>query len=291
MSELGADPLYLDRYVGRFAPSPTGPLHAGSMIAALASYLDAKRNGGLWLVRIDDIDPPREIPGASEGILGTLKAHGLHPDAIEYQSHHSDRFTRAIEQLKHEGNAFYCGCSRNSLGAGGVCVSTCQRQGHSKTLNTSLRVIVPAGAQIEFDDVIQGKQTFELGKQHANFIVRRKDGLFAYQLAAACDDGQGITHVIRGCDLLESTPRQLFLQNLLGLSSPQYGHLPLVYGPDGHKLSKQAGAHGVNNATPCANLRTAAEHLGIPKAPNSTAEPTQLMDWYIEHWDRNRVTR
>jgi len=291
MSELGADPLYLDRYVGRFAPSPTGPLHAGSMIAALASYLDAKRNGGLWLVRIDDIDPPREIPGASEGILGTLKAHGLHPDAIEYQSHHSDRFTRAIEQLKHEGNAFYCGCSRNSLGAGGVCVSTCQRQGHSKTLNTSLRVIVPAGAQIEFDDVIQGKQTFELGKQHANFIVRRKDGLFAYQLAAACDDGQGITHVIRGCDLLESTPRQLFLQNLLGLSSPQYGHLPLVYGPDGHKLSKQAGAHGVNNATPCANLRTAAEHLGIPKAPNSTAEPTQLIDWYIEHWDRNRVTR
>ncbi len=291
MSELGADPLYLDRYVGRFAPSPTGPLHAGSMIAALASYLDAKRNGGLWLVRIDDIDPPREIPGASEGILGTLKAHGLHPDAIEYQSHHSDRFTRAIEQLKHEGNAFYCGCSRNSLGAGGVCVSTCQRQGHSKTLNTSLRVIVPAGAQIEFDDVIQGKQTFELGKQHANFIVRRKDGLFAYQLAAACDDGQGITHVIRGCDLLESTPRQLFLQNLLGLSSPQYGHLPLVYGPDGHKLSKQAGAHGVNNATPCANLRTAAEHLGIPKAPNSTAEPTQLIDWYIEHWDRNRVPR
>lgn len=291
MSELGADPLYLDRYVGRFAPSPTGPLHAGSMIAALASYLDAKRNGGLWLVRIDDIDPPREIPGASEGILGTLKAHGLHPDAIEYQSHHSDRFTRAIEQLKHEGNAFYCGCSRNSLGAGGVCVSTCQRQGHSKTLNTSLRVIVPAGAQIEFDDVIQGKQTFELGKQHANFIVRRKDGLFAYQLAAACDDGQGITNVIRGCDLLESTPRQLFLQNLLGLSSPQYGHLPLVYGPDGHKLSKQAGAHGVNNATPCANLRTAAEHLGIPKAPNSTAEPTQLIDWYIEHWDRNRVPR
>lgn len=291
MSELGADPLYLDRYVGRFAPSPTGPLHAGSMIAALASYLDAKRNGGLWLVRIDDIDPPREIPGASEGILGTLKAHGLHPDAIEYQSHHSDRFTRAIEQLKHEGNAFYCGCSRNSLGAGGVCVSTCQRQGHSKTLNTSLRVIVPAGAQIEFDDVIQGKQTFELGKQHANFIVRRKDGLFAYQLAAACDDGQGITHVIRGCDLLESTPRQLFLQNLLGLSSPQYGHLPLVYGPDGHKLSKQAGAHGVNNATPCANLRTAAEHLGIPKAPNSTAESTQLIDWYIEHWDRNRVPR
>lgn len=291
MSELGADPLYLDRYVGRFAPSPTGPLHAGSMIAALASYLDAKRNGGLWLVRIDDIDPPREIPGASEGILGTLKAHGLHPDAIEYQSHHSDRFTRAIEQLKHEGNAFYCGCSRNSLGAGGVCVSTCQRQGHSKMLNTSLRVIVPAGAQIEFDDVIQGKQTFELGKQHANFIVRRKDGLFAYQLAAACDDGQGITHVIRGCDLLESTPRQLFLQNLLGLSSPQYGHLPLVYGPDGHKLSKQAGAHGVNNATPCANLRTAAEHLGIPKAPNSTAEPTQLIDWYIEHWDRNRVPR
>ena len=291
MSELGADPLYLDRYVGRFAPSPTGPLHAGSMIAALASYLDAKRNGGLWLVRIDDIDPPREIPGASEGILGTLKAHGLHPDAIEYQSHHSDRFTRAIEQLKHEGNAFYCGCSRNSLGAGGVCVSTCQRQGHSKTLNTSLRVIVPAGAQIEFDDVIQGKQTFELGKQHANFIVRRKDGLFAYQLAAACDDGQGITHVIRGSDLLESTPRQLFLQNLLGLSSPQYGHLPLVYGPDGHKLSKQAGAHGVNNATPCVNLRTAAEHLGIPKAPNSTAEPTQLIDWYIEHWDRNRVPR
>ena len=291
MSELGADPLYLDRYVGRFAPSPTGPLHAGSMIAALASYLDAKRNGGLWLVRIDDIDPPREIPGASEGILGTLKAHGLHPDAIEYQSHHSDRFTRAIEQLKHEGNAFYCGCSRNSLGAGGVCVSTCQRQGHSKTLNTSLRVIVPPDTHIEFDDAIQGKQTFELGKQHANFIVRRKDGLFAYQLAAACDDGQEITHVIRGCDLLESTPRQLFLQNLLGLSSPQYGHLPLVYGPDGHKLSKQAGAHGVNNATPCANLRTAAEHLGIPKAPNSTAEPTQLIDWYIEHWDRNRVPR
>ncbi len=215
MSELGADPLYLDRYVGRFAPSPTGPLHAGSMIAALASYLDAKRNGGLWLVRIDDIDPPREIPGASEGILGTLKAHGLHPDAIEYQSHHSDRFTRAIEQLKHEGNAFYCGCSRNSLGAGGVCVSTCQRQGHSKTLNTSLRVIVPAGAQIEFDDAIQGKQTFELGKQHANFIVRRKDGLFAYQLAAACDDGRGITHVIRGCDLLEIDPEATVLTKLI----------------------------------------------------------------------------
>jgi len=291
MSELGADPLYLDRYVGRFAPSPTGPLHAGSMIAALASHLDAKRNGGLWLVRIDDIDPPREIPGASKGILEALKAHGLNPDAIEYQSHHSDRFTRAIEQLKHQGNAFYCGCSRSSLGAGGVCVSACQRRDLSETRTTSLRVIVPPDTHIEFDDAIQGKQTFDLGKQHPNFIVRRKDGLFAYQLAAACDDGREITHVIRGCDLLESTPRQLFLQSLLGLSSPQYGHLPLVYGPDGHKLSKQTGAHGVNNATPCANLRAAAEHLGIPKAPSSIGEPTQLVEWYVERWHKNRVPR
>ena len=291
MSELGADPLYLDRYVGRFAPSPTGPLHAGSMIAALASHLDAKRNGGLWLVRIDDIDPPREIPGASQGILEALKAHGLHPDAIEYQSHHSDRFTRAIEQLKHQGNAFYCGCSRSSLGAGGVCVSACQRRDLSETSTTSLRVIVPPDTHIEFDDAIQGKQTFDLGKQHPNFIVRRKDGLFAYQLAAACDDGREITHVIRGCDLLESTPRQLFLQSLLGLSSPQYGHLPLVYGADGHKLSKQTGAHGVNNATPCANLRAAAEHLGIPKAPSSIGEPTQLVEWYVERWHKNRVPR
>ncbi len=220
-------------YIGRFAPSPTGPLHAGSLIAALASYLDARHSGGTWQLRIDDIDPPRQIPGAVESIIESLQSHGLkHDGDVIFQSQHSEQYDHALARLTASGHLFRCQCTRTTLGPGGVCIKHCNAPVDQPA---SLRIRVPANVVIEFDDVLLGPQRFTKADLPDNFIVRRRDGLFAYQLAAAIDDAAPATsHVIRGRDLLDSTPRQRFIQQCLGLDAPFYGHLPILMGPDGH---------------------------------------------------------
>lgn len=278
-------------YVGRFAPSPTGPLHAGSLVAALASYLDAKAHSGSWLVRIDDIDPPREMAGAGHDIINVLIAHSLHPDRVDHQSHHGQRYTKALEQLQERGLVYACKCTRNNVAPGGVCISDCDSRAYGNDEQVSLRIRVPRETTIHFDDLILSRQRCLLGQQQANFILRRKDGLYAYQLAAACDDARDISHVIRGVDLLESTPQQLFLQEILGLPSPQYGHLPIVCGSDGQKLSKQTGATALSTESPLANLCAAAHHLGLPQAPSSISSPADFLRWSVTQWHRESVKR
>lgn len=207
-------------YRGRFAPSPTGPLHLGSLIAAVASYLDARSNRGTWLVRMDDLDPPREIPGAAQSILDSLQQHGLHWDEdVLWQSQRHGAYQRALEQLTV--CTFQCDCSRTMLGPDGVCQRDCQSRQGEVTTPSATRITVPKGLTIHFEDLLQGSQDIALGHNSANFLIHRKDGLYAYQLAVVVDDAhQGITHIVRGSDLLDTTARQQFLQQQLGYTTP-----------------------------------------------------------------------
>lgn len=261
-------------------------------MAALASYLDARAHQGQWFVRIDDIDPPRQVAGAVESILASLSAHGLEPDYVDYQSQHSSIYAQALAELEQQGLLFSCRCTRSTLGDNGICTSGCCRQTISSSETVSLRVAVAPSITVAFDDLILGHQWAALGKEQANFIVRRRDGLYAYQLAAACDDGnQAVTHAIRGVDLMDSTYRQIYLQTALGLKPPAYGHLPLVYGVDGIKLSKQTGAKALDNNDPTTNLAQAAAVLGLPPAPRSTQQVNGLLAWWVAHWRYDRVAR
>src|SRR5690554_6748100 len=249
-------------YRGRFAPSPTGPLHAGSLLAALGSWLMARRAGGRWLVRIEDLDPPREVPGAAAAQLRTLAACGLHPDGpVEYQSRRGGLYAAALERLLAAGDAFECHCSRSDLGArGGIhrhCVAGRRRP------DPAVRLRVPDGCRIGFEDAIRGHYAQDLAREVGDFVLRRADGPWAYQLAVVVDDAdQGITEVVRGGDLLGSTARQVFLQQRLGLPTPAYAHLPVALGADGAKLSKSSDALPVDEADPVPALRTAWMALG-----------------------------
>lgn len=278
---------------GRFAPSPTGPLHAGSLVAALGSYLQTKHRGGLWRVRIDDIDPPRAVSGSVSAIKHSLKAHGLVPDGgLERQSRNGVAYERALAVLERQGVLFRCQCTRSTLGSDGTCVRDCALHHFDAELATSLRVTVPQSTEIAFTDLIQGDQAYLLGKELRNFIVKRRDGLYAYQLAAAVDDTPPhITEVIRGGDLLSSTPRQLLLQQLLALPSPQYGHLPVVTNAMGEKLSKQAGAEALDDSSPLSNLRAALAVLGQEQPPSQLGEVPALVAWAVKSWDVHRVPR
>ena len=224
-------------YRGRFAPSPTGPLHAGSLLAAFGSWLLARQAGGEWRVRIEDIDPPREMAGAAAGQLATLAAFGLQPDgAIAYQHARGALYRAALDRLLLQGDAFECHCSRADLAAtGGIhrrCIATAPRP------DPAIRLRVPDGCSIAFDDAVHGRVTQRVDLEVGDFVLLRADGLWAYQLAAVVDDAaQGITDVVRGADLLDSTPRQLLLQQRLGLPVPRHAHLPLLLGEDGRKLS------------------------------------------------------
>lgn len=279
-------------YVGRFAPSPTGPLHAGSLVAALASYLDARHHGGVWLLRIDDIDPPRAVAGATDWIVNSLLQHGMSPDrAATFQSTHSERYDQALQQLDSLGLLFRCRCSRSDLGPGGACMRHCGQREYGPEVPTSVRIHVPHDTQIEFEDLILGSKSQALGSDVPNFVLLRKDGLYAYQLAAAVDDTEGISHVVRGQDLLPSTFRQLFIQHCLGLPSPRYGHLPLVFDPEGNKLSKQTGAPALDDACPSANLRAALNRLGQEPPPEDLSDPESLLDWSVQHWQRERIPK
>ena len=247
---------------GRFAPSPTGPLHFGSLLAALGSWLMARASGGQWLVRVEDLDPPREIPGAAERQLQALSAFGLEPDGpVLWQSTRGEAYQAALDRLLASGAAFACHCSRSDLAAsGGVhreCVPGARRE------NPAIRLRVPDGTTIGFDDAIQGRFTQDVAGEVGDFVLRRADGWWAYQLAVVVDDAaQGITDVVRGADLLDSTPRQILLQRALGLPTPGYAHLPLVVDAEGNKLSKSLAALPVDAAHPLPALRAAWHALG-----------------------------
>lgn len=264
-------------YIGRFAPSPTGPLHAGSLVAAMASYLDAKAHGGKWLVRIEDIDEARTVPGAAEAILHSLAACGMHWDGdVLWQSRRKERYRLAFEQLAL--HAYACGCSRREIadsrirtGPDGAAVypGTCRNGLAEGKAARAYRLRVPEpGAPNEcimFEDRWVGKITQSLATEVGDFVLKRADGFWAYQLAVVVDDAdQGITHVVRGADLLDSTARQIYLQRLLRLPTPLYLHVPVVTNEHGEKLSKQTGAAPFDPAQPVAALHAAARFLGLP---------------------------
>ena len=259
---------------GRFAPSPTGPLHAGSMLAALGSWLLARQAGGEWLLRIEDIDPPREVAGAASDQLRTLAAFGLHHDGeIARQSRRGHLYRDALDRLLVRGQAFECHCSRSELAAsGGIhrqCVATAPRA------DPAIRLRVADGCEIAFEDAVHGRIVQRVGRDVGDFVLLRADGLWAYQLAVVVDDAeQGITDVVRGADLLDSTPRQILLQRALRLPTPRHAHLPLLLGDDGRKLSKSDAALPVDTADPLATLRALWHCLGQAPLPADAMRST-----------------
>ena len=281
-------------YVGRFAPSPTGPLHFGSLVAALASYLDAKANGGRWLVRIEDLDPPREVTGSSTLILKQLQALGMDwDDDVLYQSTRLSVYERILQQLENREYCFYCDCSRQRVsGLEGVYDGRCRSRGLNSSPGLAIRLKI-SPKTVRFTDGIQGDYAQNLEHEVGDFILRRKDGLFAYQLAVVADDAaQKITHVVRGYDLLSSTPRQIYLQQRLGLPTPSYAHIPIIVNDLGQKLSKQHFAEPIDLKNVPSLLVSALQFLGMTPPPTLIgAAPAALMTWGAEHWDIQRVPK
>jgi glutamyl-Q tRNA(Asp) synthetase len=279
-------------YVGRFAPSPTGPLHAGSIVAALASWLDARAHHGRWLVRIEDIDKPREQPGAAESILDTLRQLGLvWDDSPSWQSQRLEAYGAALKSLVSKGLAYPCACTRSEIadsqqrsvatGASSQAVrgverpypGTCRNGLAPGRTARSWRIRLPDQAIVQFDDRWQGWQQQDVATEVGDFVLQRADGLFAYQLAVVVDDGaQGITDVIRGADLLGSTARQRLLGRALGLADLRYLHVPVVLAADGEKLSKQNGAIAVDIRHPVEVLDRAFRHLGFGRSAESSLD-------------------
>lgn len=263
-------------YRGRFAPSPTGPLHFGSLVAALASWADARAHGGAWLVRIEDVDGPRTVPGAADDILDTLAQFGMRADEPPvWQSQRTARYQQAFDQLQAAGLVYPCGCTRkeiaDSLRAAHerhttlAYPGTCRTGLHGKPAR-AWRLRVPDGADaiIRFDDRWQHEQQQNLATEVGDFVLKRADGQWAYQLAVVVDDADArITHVVRGADLLDSTARQIYLQRCLGVPTPAYLHVPVVVDANGEKLSKQTGALALERDDPLPALRAAAAHLGL----------------------------
>lgn len=287
-------------YRGRFAPSPTGPLHFGSLVAAVASYLEAKTRGGDWLVRIEDLDTPRTVPGAADDILRTLEAFDMHWDgAVWYQSARHDAYRAALDRLQHQGMLYGCACTRREIADsvagnngidGPVYPGTC-RNGLPTGRNARATRVRTAGARITFEDAIQGTITQDVEREVGDFVLHRADGLFAYQLAVVVDDAeQGITDIVRGADLLDSTPRQIWLQRLLGLATPRYAHVPVAVNAQGEKLSKQTHATALDRQHAAAMLRQALRFLGqaIPAGLEHSPIET-LWKWAIDHWQRHCV--
>lgn len=276
-------------YRGRFAPTPSGRLHLGSWLAALASWLDARAQGGTWLVRIEDIDPPREIPGAAADILAALQAFGMPPDEpVWYQSQRAGAYEAALADLLSRGLAFPCPCSRTDLaGSNGVHRGPCRPSDPRRA--PAIRLRVPSG-RIGFDDRIQGRFEQDLAAEVGDVVLKRADGLYAYQLAVVVDDAaQGITDIVRGADLIDSTPRQMLLQRCLGLSTPRYAHVPVLLDSSGRKLSKSAGAAAIDGADARAVLARLLACLGQP-VPRSASLGAMLAD-AAGHWDIARVPR
>lgn len=287
-------------YIGRFAPSPTGPLHFGSLVTATASYLDARAHNGKWLVRMEDLDKPREVAGAAQDILNTLESFGFQWDSeVLFQSQRSELYRQALEQLSSQQLAYPCSCSRKEINAaalmgidGPVYPGFC-REG------------LPAGKQartwrlrvnddsIEFEDRVQGKQSQRLSRQVGDFVIKRADGLFAYQLAVVIDDAiQGVTHIVRGADLLDSTPRQIYLQQRLGFVPPLYAHIPVATNLHGEKLSKHTRAQPVKLRDSGVVLCRVLSFLGMQPPPDLLYVPLEaLWNWAIQHWQIQQVPK
>ena len=279
------------RYRGRFAPSPTGPLHLGSLAAALGSWLDARRNGGDWLVRIEDIDPPREAPGAAQAQLAALRAFGLEPDEpVLLQSTRHDAYRAALDRLVAQGDAFPCLCSRADLARGDGIHRACVPEPSGRTRAWRLRL---PDADVGFVDRLRGAFTQRLHDDVGDVVLRRADGLWAYQLAVVVDDApQRITDVVRGADLLDSTPRQVHLQRRLGVPTPRYAHLPLLRDAAGAKLSKSFGAAAVDPADPLPALRRAWAELGQEARALSDNGPVdRVLARALAGFDPSRVPR
>lgn len=294
-------PALAGAYRGRFAPSPTGPLHFGSLIAALGSFLDARAHGGQWLVRIEDLDSPREQAGAGNSILRSLEALGLNWDgAVLYQHTRLDAYQSALDTLLRKGRAYPCGCSRREIADssvrrldGPVYPGTCRNGLPPGKTARAVRVRIPGKQILEFDDELQGTIRQHLANDIGDFILRRADGYFAYQLAVVVDDAfQHISHVVRGADLMLSTPRQIYLQRLLGLPTPIYMHLPAVLNAAGEKLSKQTGAAPLDVSRPTATLFKALEVLHQSPLPALLrGSPADLLCWATAHWKVKSIGR
>lgn len=287
-------------YRGRFAPTPSGPLHFGSVVAALGSWLDARAHGGEWHLRIDDLDPPRVVEGAAASIVATLERLGLAWDgSIVTQSQRATAYEEAMERLAARAHLYRCACSRREIAAAGLpgiegprYPGTCRARTDVAPAGAAWRIDV-RGTIVTFDDLLQGSVSQDLEVAIGDFVLRRTDGIHAYHLACVVDDAAaGFTHVVRGADLLDSTPRQVFLQRLLALPTPTYLHLPVAVDADGAKLSKQTLAAPVSSDPPSATLARALTFLGhAPPSELIAAPPAELLDWAAGHWDRARIPR
>ena len=289
-------------YRGRFAPSPTGPLHFGSLVAALASFLDARAHGGEWLVRMEDVDTTRNVPGAADMILTTLEAFGFEWDGpVLWQTDRSEAYAEALERLKQAGLAYGCACSRKEIAdsaclpaidGGLVYPGTCRAgmAGGRAARAWRLRVGLE---EMAFEDRLQGHIVQVLERDVGDFVLRRADGLFAYQLAVTVDDDfQGISDIVRGADLLASTPRQLWLQRCLGFATPSYAHLPVVGNAAGEKLSKQTLAPALDAGRAAELLVKALSFLGQP-VPSGLSRATvgEVWSWARESWSFSAIPR
>jgi glutamyl-Q tRNA(Asp) synthetase len=305
-----------DGYRGRFAPSPTGPLHAGSLVAALGSWLDARQNQGKWLLRIEDVDTPRCIPEADQEIMRQLQSCGLFWDEEPtWQSKRLERYKEALERLNRLQIVYSCTCTRQSIAsaleAKGVITprnqemvypGTCRppeipSNQSENTLYTkvALRLALPPSLTIHFEDLALGKQSQDLNREVGDFVLRRRDGVFTYQLAVVVDDAeQRINHIVRGADLLNNTARQIHLQGILGYPTPSYLHLPVVLDEHGEKLSKQTLASAINTENTqqaLQELRKAAKHLGLRDLPGGKA--TSIAEWLLaatQAWNRKIIS-
>lgn len=276
-------------YVGRFAPSPTGPLHFGSLLTAVASWCDARAASGRWLLRIEDVDEVRTRPGAADGIRHTLDAFGLVWDGdIRVQSLCKERYHACLEQLRQQGDVFWCTCTRRDLtqfahsAYPGLCRNQILPRDHA-----AVRLKLPSPCPVHFQDRVFGRQQEDVALTTGDFVIRRRDGFFAYQLAVVVDDAdQGVTHIVRGADLLDNTCRQIVLQQRLGFATPVYAHIPLVVNDRGEKLSKQTGALGLDATNPGPMLWLALELLGQqPATALREAEPEVILQEAVRRWD------
>ncbi len=288
----------LPQYRGRFAPSPTGPLHFGSLAAAVGSYLDARHHHGIWLVRMEDLDVPRCVPGAADDILRTLEAFGLHWDGeVIHQSRRDAAYEATLQRLKDSGAVYPCCCTRREIADsalhgidGMVYPGTCRngvpagREGRAWRVRTD-------NCPVEFDDPLQGLQSQRLESEIGDFVVKRADGLFAYQLAVVVDDAfQNITHVVRGADLLHSTPRQIYLQRLLGFATPAYMHLPIAVNAQSEKLSKQTLAPAIATDDVIMALIAVLEFLGQQLATElRQGSVEEILNWAVGNWRPERM--
>ena len=289
-------------YRGRFAPSPTGPLHFGSLVAALGSYLEARTHGGEWLLRIEDVDAPRSIPGAAEAIIRSLDDFGFEWDGdILWQSQRLDAYAAALEQLKESALVYGCACTRREIGDSATRTAIDGALVYPGNCRNGLPAGLPARAwrlrtpseRIGFEDGVQGYCEQQLENDVGDFVLRRADGQFAYQLAVVVDDAaQGITHIVRGADLLDSTPRQIWLQRCLALPTPYYAHLPIACTAAGEKLSKQTLAPALQAGQAARSLFQALVFLGQePPAELAAARLPEIWAWARSHWRFCRIPR